>query len=167
MNINNINTIKNMKNIVDTFEKKLVMVEYLRKTYPDSFFLDPEYDFEIEGIDPLNESILYNEVGVIHTAMHLMKDDYGYDGNVYNHSNMDEDKEQEWADYYDQIQDQILHIFHRHDGEQDQWGGKVAPTLYHDLEYEAGMSLSENTVNNEALKERANRYEEILNNNQN
>lgn len=154
-----------MEELVQKFEKQLVMVEYLRKTYTDSFFLDPMYDFEIEGIDPLNQSILYNEIGVIHVAMLLMKDDYGYEGKVYNHDEMDENEEDEWADYYDQIQEQILHIFHLHGGEQDQWDGKVAPTLYHDLEYEAGMTLRQNKGNNEALKERANKYAEIFSNN--
>lgn len=153
-----------MNALVKEYYKKLVMVEYLRKTYTDSFFLAPKYDFEIEGIDPLNESILYNEIGVIHTAMHLMKDDFGYDGSVYDHSNMDEDDAQKWADYYDLIQEQILHIFHRHDGEQDQWDGKVPPTLYHDLEYEAGSSLREQVGNHEALKDRALEYAVIFKN---
>ena len=154
-----------MNALVEEYYKKLVMVKSLRKTYPDSFFLDPEFDIEIEGVDPKNESILYDGIGVIYMAMHLMKAEYGYEGKVYNHDEMDNTVEDEWAAYYEEIQEQILHIFHRHDGEQDQWDGKVAPTLFYDLEYEDGLSLSKQNGTNEALKDRAIEFAEIFENN--
>lgn len=154
-----------MKSLEKKNYEKLVMVECLRKTFKNSFFLSHEYDLEIEGVDPKNESILYHEIGVIHTAMHLMKDEYGYEGTVYNTEDFDQDEEDRWTEYYDQIQQEILDLFHTHGPEEDQWDGKVPPTLYHDLEFESSYSLGEPQENSEILKARAQQYTEIIGNN--
>jgi len=56
-------------------------------------------------------------------------------------------------------------MFHSHGDEVDEWGGKIAPTLYIDLEYAAALTIQNKKVDMATLKDRASKYVELLTNN--
>jgi len=56
-------------------------------------------------------------------------------------------------------------MFHSHGDDVDEWGGKVAPTLFINLEYAAGLATQNRQANLDTLKARASKYEELFKNN--
>jgi hypothetical protein len=99
-------------------------IKSLRDSFADkSFFFDEIYDEAIEGIDAINQSIIYNQFGMINITMEQNKEDF--DGDLEEDAGSDE-----WNDFYDSFIDPVYEMF---SPEEDKFSGKIPPILLEPL----------------------------------
>jgi len=100
----------------------------LRKLYDDSEFLEKEYDGSIIGVDASSGGIIYHFMDVLFKFMESEKEE-GVDLSDEEYQNS-----QEYADFYDNCQEQVLGLFNEFHNQYENGEGMIPPILFEDSE---------------------------------